>query len=485
MSTSSLKLKIDNVISKIPDKLKGFFYSDLYLILMAVVMVASWALSFFGIFHILGIIYVILMVSLILIVLDDITPIIPLLFCVAFSIGDSSDLSMYIPFLPIFAPLIVAIVFHLFYYKPDKLRLGKLGIPQIIISIVMLVGGCTSISLARWTGALTYTLLLGVAVFFIYFAFYNYIKIRNNAKFDIYIGKTFLWMGMILSAQIIIYYLKYRVGIPVSEWLAKDWINLGWGIDNNVATLLLISAPMTLYLSTKMKFPPLYFILGIIQYLIIVLTFSRGGILFALITAPAVIICTIIKSPKKAFPIATLILLVVIGIIVFGVFFDSIKTMLSNIFADGLSSSSRIDLYKEALSCFAKHPFFGVGGGYEGAYMYDVNHVEGLPFYWFHSTLFQIVGGYGLLGIFAFGYMYYKKGKIIFADIKKDNFFLFTFLAFLGFELYSLIDTGTFVPIPMQMIIVILFSILEHRHIANKAKEEERKIIDLENAEYV
>ena len=133
-------------------------------------------------------------------------------------------------------------------------------------------------------------------------------------------------------------------------------------------------------------------------------------------------------------------------------------------------------LYKDALREFANHPIFGVGCGYDGP-DYE-NHVEEIVFYWFHSTFFQVVGSMGLVGIVAYGANYIMRAKILFRDIAKDTFVLFTALSLAGFELYSLIDTGTFVPLPTMMIVFVLFAILEKHHkeqlfVKDKYMEEE------------
>ena len=455
----SLTSKIDGLLNKVPQKFKNFFYSDIYPPICAAVFFISWVVAFYGGFPLIGVIFAVLTASVALVICDDVVPCIPLLFMVAFSIGDTSDLSIYIPYLTVLIPLFIAIPFHLAHYRPKKFSFGSLGVPQLIITIVLLLGGCTSITLSRYVGALTYSLLLGVGVFFIYFAFYNYINVKDRKVFHELFPKTFLWIGVLLSAEILVYYIRYRFGLPVSEWLAKNWIDLGWGIDNNVATILLITAPMTFYLALDRKTSPLYVLAGVLQYLTILLTFSRGGILFAAITAPVVFIITIIKSKRKTFTIATLAVLALSAIVLFIVKFGDIRTIFSNIFSDGLTSSSRMELYKESLRGFARHPVFGLGGGYDGT-NYE-NHVEGVTFYWFHSTLFQVIGGYGLLGIFAFGFSYFRKA-IILKEVKHDIFFLFILLSFVGFELYSMIDTGTFVPIPNMMIIMVTYAVLEH-----------------------
>ncbi len=456
MSAKGFKTTLLNAFDKTPKWITKFFYSDLYLGVLAALILASWISGIM----LIGFLSIIVFATILLVIMDDIKPLIPILFYVAFCISDSSDLSVYYPYLPCLAPLILAIGFHLIFYHPKRFSLGELGLSQIFVSIALLIGGCTCISLARWTGALTYSLLLGIGVFFIYFAWTNYMRGTPYGETSTYIAKIFMWMGLILVGEMITYYI--RSGVSFFSHSSAEWIDLGWGIDNNVATLLLLSAPMCFYLATKKEHPTLYILIGIIHYLGIVTTYSRGGLLFAAITAPIVAIATILKSKNKSESLIIVVCVVIIALTAFAFTYEKIKVMLDHIFEDGLSSSSRVLLYKDALHQFAAHPIFGVGAGYDGP-DYE-NHVEEIVFYWFHSTFFQIIGSMGLVGVLAYGWNYLKRAKVIFKNLFKDTFVLFSFLSLLGFELYSLIDTGTFVPLPTMMIVFVMFAVVERHH---------------------
>ena len=483
MGAKELRARITSTFDKTPAWLTKFFYSDWYLAALATVILASWISKIM----LIGLFTVIILATVLLVVMDDIKPLIPLLFYVAFCISDSTDLSIYYPLLPSLIPLVLAIVFHIIVYRPNRFSLGELGISQILISCALLLGGCTCITLARWTGALTYALLLGVGVLFIYLFCTNYIKNKHHGETSDYIAKVFMWMGLILVGEMVTYYIRNRIGTPVSEWSSYDWIDLGWGIDNNVATLLLSSAPMCFYLSTKREHPTFYILIGVIHYLGIVSTYSRGGILFAVVTAPFVLVFSVLKSKNKSESLIILICLLIVALTAYAYLYEKVHTVLSRIFEDGLSSNSRVMLYKDALREFANHPIFGVGCGYDGP-DYE-NHVEEIVFYWFHSTFFQVVGSMGLVGIVAYGANYIMRAKILFRDIAKDTFVLFTALSLAGFELYSLIDTGTFVPLPTMMIVFVLFAILEKHHkeqlfVKDKYMEEEySRLESLEQAE--
>lgn len=454
MNTSKTREKIQNGLNKIPNKIKDFFYSDVYILAVALISYIAWVSGVMA----LGFILIVLIASFALVVVDDAQPMFPLLFFVPFCISDTTDISQYYPLLPFLAILIAALVFHIVFYRPKKFKTGEAFYSQIAVSVALILGGCTSVSAQRYLGALSYTLLLGVGVLFVYVVFRNYIKNSKIDSYD-YMAKTLMYMGLVMVLQIFTYYARHRFGTDISTWNAYEWINLGWGIDNNAATLLLIAAPATFYLSTKSHRPFPFLLLGFVQYAAIILSFSRGSILVALVTAPFVVLLTLWKAENKweTFIVcAAAVMFVFVAILAL---YKEINAMTAQIFVDGISSNSRIALYLEALECFKNHPLFGVGGGYNGTNF--ENHVVEVVFYWFHSTPFEIIGGYGLLGIAAYGYNYYKRIKVTTRDMFKDSFTQFIILSVLGFELYSLVDTGTFVPIPNMFIIFSLMALME------------------------
>ena len=454
LNTSATREKIQNGLNKIPNKIKDFFYSDVYILAVALISYIAWVSGVMA----LGFILIVLIASFALVVVDDAQPMFPLLFFVPFCISDTKNIAQYYSLLPFLAILIAALIFHFIFYRPKKFTAGEGFYSQIAVSVALILGGCTSVLANRYLGALSYTLLLGVGVLFVYTVFRNYIKNSKIDSYD-YMAKTLMYMGLVMVLQIFTYYARYRFGTDISTWNAYEWINLGWGIDNNAATLLLVAAPATFYLSTKSHRPFPFLLLGFVQYAAIILSFSRGSILVALVTAPFVVLLTLWKAENKWETFAVCAAAVMFVFVAILALYKQINAMTAQIFVDGISSNSRVALYLEALECFKNHPLFGVGGGYSGT-NYE-NHVAEVVFYWFHSTPFEIIGGYGLLGIAAYGYNYYKRIKVTTKDMFKDSFTQFIILSVIGFELYSLVDTGTFVPIPNMFIIFALMALME------------------------
>ena len=119
-------------------------------------------------------------------------------------------------------------------------------------------------------------------------------------------------------------------------------------------------------------------------------------------------------------------------------------------------STGRIKLYKEGFKVFSIFPFFGAGMGYTSENLVS----SPIEFFHFHSTLVQVLACMGIFGFVAYGYNYIIRGKILFSNIK-NPFNVIALIAFIGFEGYSAIDCGVFIPMPFMFIVTLLIAILE------------------------
>lgn len=422
------------------------FYNNAYLCFISLIVMVCWyteneiaALGFFSLFG-----------SLLLTFRKDLSPVIPILFIVAMIFPKDIDPMTYAPYMPLLAPLPVAAVLHIIRFR-HKLRRGKLFFPLIAVSAALFLGGVGSISADRYASGLTYILLLGVVELLIYVFSVNFIETPYDVDLRNYIANAMLYSGMIIVFQISAHYMRNPEALFQIGWN----VSLGWAIGNNFATVLLLMLPACFYFAKTSRFAFGYLLIAVLEYLAIVVSWSRGATLLAAIILPMFLVALLVKSKGnlKNLLISLGVLLVLFAV-AFGIFFDKITEILKGILDQGIGDSGRFDLYKEAWQCFLNNPVFGAGIGFDGNY-YKINN---MPMYWFHSTLFQIIGSMGLAGIAAYVWFYVARYKIV---VKKDFFNIFLLIGFIGFEGYSMIDTGTFVPVPIMMIVIILTAVLE------------------------
>lgn len=215
---------------------------------------------------------------------------------------------------------------------------------------------------------------------------------------------------------------------------------------------------MCLYLATRYKHTGwIYILIGIAQYACLIMTFSRGGILFGAIGGVVGLILLIVKAPSKKRMLIT-IGVIVLAIAVFAVIFrDKISDMLESLMSRGTGLSGRDKLYEEAWELFLEHPILGVGMGYVGT---GPSSLTTMQMYLFHSTFYQVVACMGIVGLACYLYYYGARLFILFRGIK-HKFNLFILVAWIGFEGYSMVDTGTMVPFPNMMLVIVTMLLLE------------------------
>lgn len=443
-------------LNKLNDFGDRFLYSRLYFALLSLTIFLCW---FFEV-EAYGVIGIIFFASIVLIMRRDTTPLIPIIFVVAMIFPRDIDPMTYANVFYFFIPLPIAIVTHFIRFRVP-FRIGKLFFPQLAVSIALLVGGLGSISLEHYTIGLVYAILLGVAILFFYFFFYLYAYPPKNVDFKLWIANALNLIGLIIVAQVATRYVQEfeihsRIGSGVS---------IGWGIANNYATILLITLGGTFYLASKSKFSVLYLINAVLQYIVIVISWSRGATLFAVVVLPMFLIALLVGTPKdnRRYMLTGLVIVLAVFVGALIALWDPIMELVDGILAQGTGVSGRDKLYQEAVDVFMANPIFGAGVGFDGIYYRQ----ETMPMYWFHSTLFQIIGSMGIVGIIAYAWYYYARYRVMVR--KRCIFSVFMIIGMIGFEGYSMIDTGTFVPLPIMFIVILMTLIIE---LDNKAHPE-------------
>lgn len=452
-------------------------YTDYYLwIIMAIVFIA-WVTKCAP----FGFVTLILVSSFVLIFSRDILPLFANIFGAILMIyTDKVDEFLYL--WPVFIPLglaIVAFVVRNIIIKKrngDKFRLGKLFFPQVAVSVALILGGVGVVSGEAYVSALAHTIVLGVGMLAVYLLARNFISTEGDVDKATYFAKILAYIGMVVSIQLVV--VIARSGLAPSEWIKGNWF-IGWGNRNNISTYLLFTAPMCLYLSTKyQKLGVVYILMAVFQYICLLMTFSRGGILFGFIALIFGIAFSIYKAKNRKMHLICLGSVVGLMVVLYLSFMGKVNDAIESLLARGTGLSDRDLLWIEGWDLFKMHPFQGVGFGYQGD-MQSIVH-EAIGIYYFHSTLFQILACMGILGILAYGYSYVMKGIVLFKN-PRNTFNLFVIVVAIGFEGYSMIDTGTMIPFPYMMLVTIMMCVVEMftstKEMAelDKLEDEERK----------
>ena len=426
--------------------LNKFLYSDLFIIVVNILMLLSY---FFSLEIAVYYTYMILGLTIILFS-DDMLPTVPMICTGYMTISKFNSpiknkesllfsktffINILIIGIIIFIALVTRLIFDIIYRKPTKKP--KLTIGFIIVTLVMMLGGIGTDQYSFRT--VLYGLLVGVTLSVCYFYLFYTINWKNVRK-D-YIAFMFMVIGLAVGLQVLECYITF------------DWNNLefhrstvyaGWGIYNNVGGVICTCIGGAFYLSVTRKRGWLYTILGILVYAFVVLSQSRNAILVGTLLLFISFIFVFAFSDKQN-RIGNL--LVIIGFLfTVIILLGSFEKQLSKIFIDlinrGLDDSGRFEIYLNGLKAYISSPIIGTG-------FYDYNHAGSMYFEEssflaprYHNTIIQFLATSGTIGILGYLFHRFQTLKLVFKKCSIEKLFLAVcFAAIIG---NSLLDCQMF-----------------------------------------
>lgn len=363
--------------------------------------------------------------------------------------------------------LVPAFIARMFIYRM-KFRIGRFFIPTLCVSVAITLGGLFYLSANDYftMPGLYYVLGLGFGMLLV-----NFIMEANtptDVDLSQFFAKMMLGVGIMGISMIITGYIKLAYLFNSNFYLFS--MNFQWG--NNLSNALLLSMPFAFYLSTRKKYSVLYFIIGIFEYLALILSLSRGGIIFGTLMFPLIVIATLVIAKKDRKILLITLLVMVAAIITLSII------LLTPIFynlTDNIAISdgeSRILMYKLAWENFLAHPIFGTGLAYNPKLYY---FPQAMCIYWYHSTFFQIIASLGIVGLLAYGIQSFYRIRSLWEV--KNSFNIFVFLSVMGFAAYSMVNTGYFIPFPNMAALITVFIIVDRN---NKYIKANPKLLEKE-----
>lgn len=337
---------------------------------------------------------------------------------------------------------IISLVAHFFIF-PRKLKFGSLTLSLIVVSIAIFLGGIGTSPMSSYFSmtSIYYMVGLGPTAVVAYVIMFTYIDVDKDINTEKLFYNTMNSIG--LMAFFII------LNQVVNDLMIHGTlISMQWG--NNLSAHLLISMPFSFYLASKNnKISLLYFAFGIVQGSLLLLSFSRGGILFgAMSLLTCMVACSFYNKKYRKLYISIIAVLLITPLVIY-LTVDNVSQYVDQLLSIN-STEARFSFIKQAIAVFKKHPLFGAGLFQK---VQDYNPQQG-AMYWYHSTPFQIIASFGIIGIIAYGYQLIC--RLMMFDYKKSNN-IFFFIAFLYFEGMCLVNPYDFVPLPYMVIIVFLF----------------------------
>lgn len=360
-------------------RIQTILYRFPYLIGIGLYTLFIWAFQL----GYIGVPISILAMLVILFFVRDSSPTLPILFSLLFMISHANwelgNIPIYIFAIPVF--LTIGYVIHIIKYK-TSLAHGKLLIALLALEVASFLSMINSFQRMD----LMYS-IYGLFLLLTYLFYRNTIH-ANRIHYFI---QNMIVFGMVVSLEVFIHYLR----VP-DYWdsIASQSINLGWGNTTEVSAFLLLFIPATFYYAKLTKFNFTWIFLGFFEIIMLLLCFSRGGILTFLFVFIFLLIYVFRSKYWRSSLSHYIIILLIATVLIYsnwGLFeaiFHRFRELL-------LNDINRIPIYETSIAKFLNHPLFGNGVIF---YQEPLSGME-LSYNLFLQTLvwFGIVGGMALL----------------------------------------------------------------------------------------
>ena len=437
------------------EKIKKFLISDWFTVIL---LIGSVGVVFSG-NEIIGTVVFVLIFGITMALTDDWMPLLQIImFTTCFAIRCKNSFSTFLGYWWVVPIMIALIICHFVRFKAHFAK-GMCFKGILATSVAVTLGGVGTISAEEYFSytSLFYIFMLGFAMLIIYSYMSASLKAKDSYSYAEKFSKLMVCVICLLAVCLFEEYFSNR------EMLAEGFEIIPFQWRNNAATTLMLAMPFAFYLSRK-DFG--LFLVGILDYILILFTGSRGGMLFGMVELIICIIVMFVLDKKHRPAIAAIVgVSLVITALTYKIWIDTLSYTLMRL-VDPNENSIRLQLIPRGIEDFKSNPIFGRGIGYMGNR--DVHKSADFALCWYHCSPIQVIGSFGILGIAAYGYLIYLRIKTL---LKNFTFFnIIMFISYIGLEMMSLVNPGIFAPFPYLFLITLYFVMMEKCNNTNDKK---------------
>lgn len=359
---------------------------------------------------------------LIFLVCDDMLPIVPMVCCgyMLFSAqnnpGKFPDALFGQPggMLALFYAIILIVILLVgrlvsMLMEGEKHGAPKLTLGFLLLGAAYLLGGLFSPYYDGKTVLMGFVQIASLCGFYFYF----YYTVRWDKVPAHYLPMIVSIIGVGMLAEIVGMYFNEGV-VKEDGTINRVGLYTGWGIYNNVGCVMAMIMPAPVYFAVKQKNGWMYTILSVFFYLGVLLTQSRGAMLFGSVVFLGCIVVTLIGSKKqeKLWNGIVYAALALGGIVCIFVFKEQVDRLFGSMLKQGMNDAARFDTWRACWERFLEYPSFGVGFyktpgtllTEDGMY---TNFADGTPEGYFlalraHNTFFQLIATGGAVALVAY-----------------------------------------------------------------------------------
>ena len=428
--------------------LRTYFNSYLF---YAIELVAACLLVAFNM-EVMGAVFFVGLLAIMMLVCDDAVPMmLPFLLLCTFTTNCYNSFNTFIKFVP-FAPLVVMCVIYHYVVYAKPVRCGKSFIGIAAVAIAICLGGIGTFTLEEYVKGIYYIFGLGLGMMIAYlFMKAEYAPWRRydlRERFAMIMSLVgVLCIEMVLIGRLHIY-------IGVSDSIYQHGVS-----RNNICTVMMFAMPFPLYLSRK---KPWWAIISVFMMAAMSITASRSGVILGGAEFCVCCVYWIFCGENKLKRFYICLIVGVIGVLSLG--WIVIDLLIDRFFEnDTVVLGDRYSMFFQAIDNFLENPLVGTGILDDDITYGAYNKKGTMP--WYHMMIPQIVGSMGLVGVLA--YTFQSVGRFKMALKNPDFWSLCLGISYLGILLMSQLNPGEFVPLPYELLTVVLF-ILQERRLENE-----------------
>ena len=294
---------------------------------------------------------------------------------------------------------------------------------MVILTITYLLGGIGSNDYLKDAyRSIFFAFLNGTAIIVPYLLIAGGVD-WSRARKD-YLAWTGFGIGCVLLCEITWIYLTGNV--IINGVIERSAIYTGWGMYNNIGSLLAMMIPFPFFLATKYRKGWIGTLVGSLFLIGVLLTCSRGSILCGVgIYFLCVLLMLYYANDRKANTLTLIFFMGGISLLL-AVFSRPLLNLFSSLLDHGLDPSNRDAIYRDGMYLFAKYPIFG-GSFFSSEYTpwgWSTNAAfnQFFPPRW-HNTFVQLLASCGVVGLA--GYLVHRVQTVLLfvRDLRPEKIF--------------------------------------------------------------
>ena len=411
-------------------------FLELYCLALCVIAVICWKYSFLA-----GMITIISVATISLLIFNDFKYMIPCVLYFMFSNNDGFESSI----IPIPLVICTGVLFGIliFYLIRNKIHLSK---AKSCLGIALLGISCAIPYF--WHNIITsgkeglYVMYFAWFLYFVLYVLFASSLNKDSFKMLVY---AFEYMAILLAFECMLKVYMLHKEMP-DENILNFWYYLGWGLCNEAGIMMCVGLPF-IFINMLKNNKLVNVLLGNIKLIIVcigmLLTGSRGTFLFGYLELILLYLYYLFKSPSRKNSFIGVGLLVISALLI-AQFCVGIPKLIEDIrkclFFNDLDDTGRKGLWIDAINMWKKNPLHIIFGGGMVSEFYTVQSFHGVAevFKVYHSTFFETLASFGIVGVLFLGIHLFEKYRQLF---KLDRIIaIIIFISYVMVGLYGMID---------------------------------------------